>query len=154
MEAILESLTTPVSAIAWIIGLVASVLGIYEFLKRRKHKIKEYDGVLDKSLIKFIDANHSSIFKLSLQLNETQSRELLSWLQSQNQEPVIWFSILHDEYGTELGFHRDDADLHWNTRFWDSIHASSFFKVHSTQGPYQGWMSVTLRAVGHEHVLA
>ncbi|MGL6355750.1 hypothetical protein ACSZMT_18905 [Aeromonas veronii] len=92
-----------------------------------------------------------SIF-IDISLCEEKSKEIYNWMQSDDAEKTIWFSVRHDEYGTEFGFFKDDPEIHWNTRFWDSVHTRGYFKVHSIQGPYQGWMSVTLKGVGKEHI--
>ncbi len=54
--------------------------------------------------------------------------------------------------GTEVGFEKNDTEIHWDTRYRHLIHTKGYFKIHSIQGPYQGWMSMTLRGVGLEHV--
>ncbi|AEF21807.1 hypothetical protein [Pseudomonas fulva] len=138
------------------IGLIASLFGIYEFIKIRasKKRIPAYSGALDENFAKFVYKNESSVFLLEAFLDEEKSRELANWIQENNSEQTIWFGVAHDESGTEFGFFKDDPEIHWNTRFWDSIHTKGYFKVHSIQGPYQGWMSVTLRGVGKEHINA
>lgn len=138
------------------IGLLASLFGIYEFIKIRASKktVPSYSGILDENFAKFVYKNENSVFLLEAFLNEEKSKELTNWIQENNSERTIWFGVVHDEYGTEFGFFKDDPEIHWNTRFWDSVHTKGYFKVHSIQGPYQGWMSVTLRGVGKEHINA
>jgi len=142
--------------IAGSIGFLASAIGIYEFIQRvivkKKPRIPEYKGLLDAECVHFIYEHESHIFKLSLQLSEEQSEKISSWIRNESNEPVIWLSVPHDEYGSEIGFHRNDNEIHWNTRFWSMVHTEGYFKVHSTQGPYQGWMSLSLRGVGVEHI--
>lgn len=127
-------------------------LSIYLHRLKDRRKISEYRGLLDQDFAEFIYQNQTSIFRLEIELDDRQSTELSSWIRGEKSDPVVWFGVDHDEYGTEFGFHRNDPEIHWNTRFWDCIHTEGYFKVHSIQGPYQGWMSVTLRAVGREHV--
>lgn len=143
----------------WIeaVGLIASVFGIYEFIKIRasKEKISSYCGDLDEDFAKFVYKNESSVFFIeALFLDEEKSEEIARWIQGNNTEKIISFSVAHDEYGTEFGFFKDDPEIHWNTRFWNSVHTRGYFKVHSIQGPYQGWMSVTLKGVGKEYINA
>lgn len=133
-------------------AVLFSGLSIYLHRLRDRRTVPVYRGLLDQNFADFIYQNEASVFRLEVQLDDKQSTELSNWLREEKSDPVIWFSVAHDEYGTEFGFHRNDPEIHWNTRFWDSIHTEGYFKVHSIQGPYQGWMSVTLRAVGREHV--
>ena len=109
-------------------------------------------GGLNADFVRFINKNNGSVFKLCINLSEQESVELASWAGGERPEEVLFFSIPHDEVGTEVGFFNRDPEIHWNTRFWDRVHTEGFFKVHSTQGPYQGWMSMTLKGVGHEHI--
>jgi len=140
------------------IGFVASVIGIYEFIRRVTMKksvhVPEYSGSLNENCVHFIYEHQKSIFKLELQLSESQSKEISSAIHGGNDNGVVWLGIAHDECGTEIGFHGNDNEIHWNTRFWDAVHTDGYFKVHSIQGPYQGWMSVLLRGVGFEHIPA
>ncbi|GJC03519.1 hypothetical protein ACSZNV_04065 [Aeromonas hydrophila] len=135
-------------------GLTASIIGIYEFIRVRisKKKIPTYSGALDNEFADFIYKNEKSVFFIDISLCEEKSKEIYNWMQSDDAEKTIWFSVRHDEYGTEFGFFKNDPEIHWNTRFWDSVHTRGYFKVHSIQGPYQGWMSVTLKGVGKEHI--
>lgn len=132
---------------AMIFGVIAVKLQI---IKDRRI-IPKYCGKLDHNFAAFIYKYEASVFRLEVQLDEMQSSSLISWLGID--EPVIWLGVVHDDYGTEFGFHRNDTEVHWNTRFSDSVHTEGYFKVHSIQGPYQGWMSLTLRGVGKEHVI-
>ncbi len=141
--------------ISRILGLLASIIIIVTFtleLFKSGREIPEYTGALDSEFSEFIWANTDNIFKMQLQFNGQQSREIVDWLNEKNAEKIIWFFVEHDGAGTEFGFFRDDPEIHLNTRYVSDIHTSGYFKVHSIQGPYQGWMSVTLKAVGREHI--
>lgn len=122
------------------------------------HKLKDriviptFQGALDYGLTDFIDKHDTSIFRLELQFDEDQSREILDWRSTPDSDSMIWFGVLHDENGREFGFDKADKEIHWNTRFSDSVHTEGYFKVASMQGPYQGVMSVVLRGVGREHL--
>lgn len=124
------------------------------WLHKRKDRIviPTFQGPLDYSLTEFIDKHDTSIFRLELQFDEEQSQEISDWLNAPDSDPMIWFGVLHDENGREFGFDKTDKEIHWNTRFHDSVHTQGYFKVASTQGPYQGVFSVVLRGVGREHL--
>ena len=151
MESLIVFLNSPT---VLTVGFISSLIGIFSFVipwfKRKKRKI--YKGALDADFVKFISKNSDSILELSIQLDEEQSADLSSYVQGEKSGEVLFFSIPHDDVGTEVGFFINDPEVHWNTRFWSHIHTEGYFKVHSIQGPYQGWMSMTLRGVGKEHV--
>lgn len=112
-----------------------------------------YQGSLDGNFVKFIYENLNNIFRLEINLDDAQSLQIINFLSEENSDPTTWFSIPYDEAGTEFGFHNNDPQIHWNTRFRDSIHTEGYFKVHSCEGPRQGWMSITFHGVGKEHLL-
>lgn len=137
------------SGVFSLIGVVASLIAIRSFLK----KPKKYEGNIDAKLIYFIDKNHDEIFYLHLFLTEEESSYVRKALENSNGDDRLRFSIPHDDYGTELSFYLNDPELIWNMRFLSAIHTYGYFKYHSGQGPYQGWMTMTLKAVPKEAVL-
>ena len=138
-----------------IIGLVASIIGILTFVSDvagPKKEIPYYSGKVDDKFANFIWTNNKRILKLDLQFNKDQSGTIAFKLRPENKDKIIWLSVPHDEVGTEFGFYKNDKEVHLNTRFWDQIHTSGYFKVSRIQGPYQGWYSVTIRGVGLENI--
>lgn len=135
-----------------VVAVVFACLAIWLHKLKDRPNTPTYRGSFDHSLTQFIDKYDTSVFRLELQLDEQQSLELLEWLDAHDADPIYWVSVPHEEDGREFGFEKADKEIHWNTRFRDSIHTEGYFKVASTQGPYQGTMSVVLKGVGREHL--
>jgi hypothetical protein len=134
-------------------AFIGAFINAYTHYQQEKAKIiPAFKGEIDKSFLEFIDKNIESIFHIDISLNEEQSEEIARWSHENNQEPIIWFGVHHEDSPTEFGFHKEDNEIHWNTRYWDSIKTKGYFKVHSIQGPYQGWWCITLKGVGKEHM--
>ncbi|ELE5027160.1 hypothetical protein RDG65_002465 [Vibrio fluvialis] len=145
----------PESNVEPLIVLVMSLATLVTSLvskKSKPKKIPEYNGELDENFAHFVYDNQETVFFLEMSFDENQSNNICEWVQGQTADKTVWINVEHDECGTEFGFDRNDSEIHWNTRFIDAVTTRGYFKVHSIQGPYQGWMSVILKGVGMEHI--
>jgi len=138
-----------VAAVGAVAGAGAKVVSLYKAFKSR---VKKYRGPLDSKFADFLFENRNAVLDLELVLDEEQSRQLVDWQLGENPGATTFFSVKADDAGTEIGFFHNDPEIHWNMRFRSDVHTEGFFKVHSIEGPWQGWMAVTLRGVGKEHV--
>lgn len=155
-DSLKQRLRSKWATIAGFLGLLASVIAIGTFVLEVTDTgpdVPAYRGEFDADFAEFVWSHTDEIIKLDVVFDEHHSESITRWQGSAGErEPVIFLPVSHGDAGTEFGFFYDDPDLSFNTRFWDAVSVSGYFKVHSSQGPYQGWMSVTLRAVGREHV--
>lgn len=146
------------AAIAGFLGLLASVIAIGTFVFEVTDTgpdLPTYRGGFDSDFAEFVWSYSDEIFRLDVVFDEFYSDDICHWQRATDEpEPVKFLSIPHDGAGTEFGFFHDDPNLYFNTRFCEGVSVGGYFKVHSVAGPYQGWMSITLRAVGREHVLS
>lgn len=147
----------PDSNVEPLIVLIMSVAALATSLFSRfskSNKTPSYSGDFDESFAEFVHENQDKVFALELFLDEDYSRIVCAQNQGRTNEKMFWLNVTHGDVGTEFGFDRNDPEIHWNSRFGDSVYTKGFFKVHSIQGPYQGWMSVVLKGVGKEHIKA
>ncbi len=116
-----------------------------EVEKSDKSSIPLYDGELLPELTEFIYGHENTMMQLKLTFDAYQSLDIMDWINGNESEAILWFTIEHDHGGTELGFLRDDRNLHINNCFPRAVTISGYFNVNSIQGPKDGWISVTLR---------
>lgn len=140
------------ASVSAVLAVVFACVAVWLHRSRDKITLPIYNGHVNHNLTQFLNKHSQGIFRLELVFNEEDSQRIVNWLSEKNTDPMIWFSAAHDEDAAEYGFNRTDNEIHWNNRFLESVHTEGYFKVASTQGPYQGVMSVVLKGVGKEHL--
>lgn len=142
-----------IGILALIIALIAIIIQFREYKKRQ---IPSYKGAVgensktNKSFFDLLFSNVGRIIHVNLYFDDPQNPEI-------DKEGVFDFSIYSDYNNkTEAGIYvritvRENDDFYYDNRL-SSKRLVGNFKVLGTQGPNQGWMTVSMRPVNVESI--
>lgn len=142
-----------IGILALIIALVAIIIQFREYKKRQIPKYKGAVGENSKTNKAFFDLlfnNVGRIIHLDLYFDDPQNPEI-------DKEGVFDFSIYSDYNDkAEAGIYvritvRENDDFYYDNRL-SSKRLVGNFKVIGTQGPNQGWMTVSMKPVNVESI--